>query len=403
MQPIMPKIRTVNFACLVAFPLMLLTAGPIQAQVAVSSLSKLKDSGYAIMDDINTSLLHHVKTGAAYDRSVVARNRPSPNLPEPQDTFSLLQKASSQNEFERAEVAVTWGNFVARRVQAVQDASGYLIPLQTSWRQYDFASHRFAAEFSMPTRVWGKKATTFHCGGEFQKVKYGFRQACITATNLNAGDPSLKYFTIDDVNLARQVREGFTVQFEVYAMAVPDGRYQILNDQQMLLGSNTVSGIQPVKIVNLALVNRRTGEIYAFAFPEVALTAPEVQAVPASVTTTLVKGNTPRWLKYSESDNGIHYADPDSVKRDGDIVLIREMTDYTKLGEGQAASQIGIFSFNCAKRTARGIGLKTYGDHKGLGEMLREWVAAEDMGTVATGSVLENTLNFACNATPVAR
>lgn len=396
----MPNKKIINFACLVAVPLMLLAA-PLQAQVPVSSLSTLKDSGYAVMDDINMALLHHVKTGEAYDLAVVARNLPNPNISEQKDIFSLLQKASSQNEFERAEVAATWGSFVSRRVQALKDASGYLIPLETSWRQYDFSTHRFAAEFTMPTRVWGKKTTTFHCAGEFQKVKHRFRQPCITATNLNAGDPSLKYFTIDDVNLARQVREGFTIRPEVYAMAVPDGRYQVLHDQEMLFGTSTASGVQPVKIVNLALVNRRSGEIYAFAFPGGALKAPEA-LVRGSVTTALVTGSAPRWIKYGNSDNAIHYIDLDSVKRDGEVVLVKEMTDFTKIGDDKAASIIGNYSFNCAKRTARGIGLKTYGDHKGHGEILRELMAGEDLGTVATGTPLENTLNFACNATPVA-
>lgn len=399
-----------GLAYLVSF---LLQSPAAHAQVAVETIPNLEAAGYALMDDINTPLLHRVATGAGYDLRVLAWATGEVNALMPGLDKEVRSKAANKDEFVRHDVFGSWGGFVASRVEVMKNAHSYLIPLRTNWQEYNFSTHRYRAQFSM--RMQNKRAnSSFHCDGAFQEVKHEYLTSCLTATNLNAGDSWLHSFPVDDVQLARNIKENPDL-FRVYGVAKPNGKYQVMRGREIAFISNRefetyiAAGVQPVKIVNLALVDRKSGDIYAFARPfesdqqklasaEGSINSTEVSPPGATSLASSSSQPTSRWSKYYGDDQIIFYADPNSIKREGDVVVVRELEDIVKIGPDKVASKIGIYSYNCAKRSWRLLAEKSYAEHMGMGTVLRESTGTKDPRPVEQGTVAVNALNNACNA-----
>jgi hypothetical protein len=408
-------LKNLNFtaACLA---ILLLQISPLQA--AVENVSNLEAAGYALMDDINTPLLHTVATGAGYDLRVLAWATGEVSARMPGLDKSVRTKAASEDEFDRQDVSVSWGSFITSREQILKSAHGYLIPLRTNWREYNFSTHHYRAEFTMRGERKRSKSS-FHCDGAFQEVKHEYLTSCLTATNLNAGESWLHSFPIDDVLLARQIKES-PDRFRVYAVAVPNGKYQTMRGRDIVFLTRNfnaliAAGVQPVKIVNLALVDRNSGEIYAFSrsFELTTSGLPTQSGVNAKSNslgqqsaasgTENIPAPATRWSKYFADANVTLYADLDSIKRDGDVVVVREMEDLTKVGTNRIASTVGIYSYNCAKRSWRSLNEKSYADHMGVGVVVTESAEAKNMGVVMQENVSVHALNNACNAPSVAK
>jgi hypothetical protein len=369
--------------------------------------------GYVLMDDINTPLLHHVATGESYDLRVLALN-PDHNFDGP--SSKARTKAYSSNEFERAESAPEWSAFISDRVQALKNAHGYLIRLNTEWGEYDFSKNRFPIKLRMTKQAWNS-SSTFHCAGTYklEKRRFGkeYRTACLTASNLNAYDPFLQYFPVQDVSMARTIKE-HSSSFSIYALAEPAGKYQLLRGNEiryMPLETFVASGIQPVKITGLILVSYQGKKIIA---------ASRIASEPLGLPARLGKKSNPDrdqdtaseekppgaarmavpsdWKMVTGTAQTSFYADALSVKREGGVVLIRQMSDSKDADSTGCRSFVGVYSHNCNRRTSRLVSLKGYNQAMGQGGVVSDSATPEDLGLIQAGTVGEAMFNFACNA-----
>jgi hypothetical protein len=375
--------------------------------------------GYVLMDDINTPLLHHVATGAPYELFTLAASLDGMGSDEVQT--KTRSKASSKSEFERFEAASEWENFILDRVHSLKNSQGYVIELNTSWGEYDFAKSRMPVQLEMIRitmlhKVW-RPSSTFHCHGTYKReiLRYGseFRTACLTAANLNAGDPFLQYFPLQDIALARAIRQS-PWEYRIYALAKAAGKYQLTRGKEIRyvpLETYVASGIQPVKITGLVLTRRQGRKILAVSsMSSEPLGAPASPIDPANggmnngmVTApsaaTTARGTVSGEWKMLTQDNGTtFYADPSSIKREGGVVLIRQMLDLSEADDSGHRSFVKIFSYACNKRTYRLVSMKGYNQPLGWGGVLSDLATPQDFGSIKPGTIAEVQFNFACNA-----
>jgi len=382
-------------------------------ELAAQTIHDLASYGYVLMDDINTPLLHHVATGTPYDPRVLAAIKDGwgdSNSP----SGTMRMKASSRDEFQRAEVAGEWGSFIHDRVQALKNAQGYLISLVTDWGEFDFARNRYPIKLRMLHR---SPHATFHCLGAYgvENHRYGqdLRTACLTAVNLNANAPFLQYFPLQDLALAREIRK-IPGDYRIYALAEPAGKYQLTRGkeiQYMPLDTFVASGIQPVKITGLVLTTLDGRKILAIsrmsseplgttASPAATANgAMDNGAAPAQKAGVTARATaSAEWKMLAQNSETTFYADPSSIKREGGVVLIRQMLDSSEADAKGRRSFVEIFSYDCNKRTHRLVSMKGYNQSMGRGGVLSDMATPEDFGLVKAGSIAEAMFNFACNA-----
>lgn len=383
--------------------------GQAHAQTAIGTLGQMIDSGYVYMSDMNTPLMHHVKTGDGYDLRILAAGEMGPGELWLSDD-QIRKKAASKNEFDRMEVAGPWSNHVKSQVERLKIARGYIIPLKTSWKEYNFSNHRFAASFRMNKSGGWRSKSSFHCLGAYAQASNNeYLTSCVTAKNLNAGEDWLQYFQIDDYELAKDVKSN-GYKYSVFALAVDDGKYQVNRGNEMRympLETYRVTGFQPVRIVNLILVEPdKKWNVYAFSRPiEDAFTV-----IDKGAKANLRDGNgnqvqasqdnlkkSPDFVAYAKNGGGVFYMDENGAKREGDIVVVKEIEDYVQPGPDNSLSRTGVYSYNCARRTWRRLGLKTYAEHMAQGALITESVDKSDGGYADNGTISAIALNNACN------
>ena len=369
-------------------------APAIAQGVLPNTLNELQATGYTLMDDLNTPLLHHVITGENYDLRVLAHGDSSDGV----RMYGGLMRAQfdSGNEFERANVQATWNSEIARRIQTLRDHNNFLIPLQADWKQYDFATKRYAIDLYMNRR--GAGATySMHCAGALRRLnKREIGTACLASSELNAHVPFLQSFPIDDLGVARQLKDT-PGNYRIFALAEPAGKYQIQhgNTVQYMADSIYVGlGIQPVKITNLILAERPSGVIraYAKAF-QTNITA----NVPPVGSVSGVAQPGPKWRQISSLNPSI-YVDLDSLHRDGDTVVVSQLTDFSIARPEGFQSLVETLSYNCAMRSSQQISLRIFNGGHGGGVMLGSSNELHNPVPIQVGTVGETLLNFVCNA-----
>lgn len=402
-----------------------------------ASMPELQASGYTLMDDLSTPLLHHVATGAKYDLHILAQGEHVDGFGIPDD---VRRKAASKNEFERADVEAVWAGVVAQRVQQLKNSKGYLVALESNWKEYDFGTRRYGVELHMAKHAWRSKSS-FHCAGAYSQIgRNEYATACLTATDLNNGAASLQYFTFLDVALARRVKES-PGNFRVYAIAQPSGSYQTTKGREISyvpLETFTASGVQPVKISNLMLVERNGGAILAYAQgfsegaasraatssgssgavsapassvpaaraqvqPQAQAQAPAQLPVPspglsnAASATLQAMAPGPKWRRIGGAAP-VFYSDMDSVRRVGDVVVVRELADFSGPQAGAYQSVVRTLAYHCAKRTVRQMSVKSYSDRHAAGAVVSDDANPIDLAPFKPNTVGEASFNFACNA-----
>jgi hypothetical protein len=363
-------------------------------------------------------LLHHVATGASYDLDVLARGDLHTGVRKPEG--ELRARVTGHDQFERAEAMPKWGAFIDQRVQALQNLKKYLIPLWTNWGEYELAPSRFHIKLRMDKLASFGSAQSYHCAGTYKKEKNNFLTACVTAVNLNGKDPFLNYFPIQDTGFARHLSK-YSGKYKVWAVAEPAGKYRILRGNEiryMPLDIYAASGIQPVRITELILADAYDGRIFAVSksnddatgtpLPATETAAdgkirvieePPFPTIPSPVESTPSDGQT-GWRVIARDPAGIFYADTNSVKRKDGLVSVRMLIDFTEPGSTGTRSDVGLYEYNCNKRTSRRLAFKKYSSNMGEGAVTAESSEPFDFGFVQKKTNSELMFNFACNAVP---
>lgn len=394
----------------------MLAAGPAVAGEP-DNLKELSALGAVIMDYVSTPLLHHVATGTPYDISVLAGRSQDDhaNVDRPQP--ELRSKVLNRNEFIREEAVPQWTRYVQGRIAEIGAARSYVIPLQVSWQEYDFSRKRYNIAWHMNRLSSLNGGPSYHCAGAFAVTpKRELRTACLHAVNEDEHDPFLQSFPIDNMVLARDVREK-TFLFRVYAVAEPAGPYKVLKGTEiryMPLQIYAAAGFQPVRITRLLLTNSNNGDIYEIstrpgAAPwgtqATAGTGTGSLAIRSDAAPTGQPGTGPaapagwQFLLHDQADDV--YVDAGSIKRNGAIVIMRVLLNYGASASQAAHSRIVLYENDCAHRTSRELLTKRFAEADGKGIVVAERAAGQSSQPalpVLAETIGETLYNFSCNA-----
>ncbi|CAN7442454.1 surface-adhesin E family protein [Massilia sp. LjRoot122] len=383
-------------------------AGLAHAQeTAPRHLADLEANGVVFMDDINTPLLHHAATGTAYNPRVLARGDEHTKVPRPEGR--LRDRLHEQDEFVRQEAMPLWQTFLDGRIAVLRQARAYLIPVNVRWMDYDFARARFPIALEMNKRASLNAGPTYHCAGAFDVgPQRSFKTACLHAVNEDQNDAFLRSFPVEDHVLARRLRQERD-KYLMFAVAEPAGKYRVLRGNEiryMPLEIYAAAGYQPVRITQLVLATPE-GEVIAVArknstLPRAEPAARPVRsdggaAAPASPTAP------PGWTLVGQDATSALYADPDSVRREGAIVMLRTLTDLGEQAGIGMKSAVSLYESDCGRRTTRLLRHKGFAGRFGKGGVFAEALEPQPAMAIVVGSIGESLFNYACNASSAAR
>jgi hypothetical protein len=106
------------------------------------------------------------------------------------------------------------------------------------------------------------------------------------------------------------------------------------------------------------------------------------------------------WIEMSRNDDYAAYADPSTIRREGDLVKMWSMFDYKNLQPGPGGkpylSTRRHFEYDCKQRRARALGASVHAVKAGNGEALIATDARLGWSKVAPDSADDFLLKFAC-------
>lgn len=390
-------IRTRTAAVLAAMIAPLASVNCAAAQTPTPRhLSEFETAGYVFMDDVNTPLLHHAATRSGYDLRVLANGDGRTEVHRPE--MELRRKLDSSDEFVRAEVLPAWQSVVAERIVKLRGARGYLIPMQVSWGDYDFARAGYAVNLAMNTRASARGAS-YHCAGAFAPADgRSTLTACLHAVNEDTADPFLRFFPVEDQVLARTLRHTRN-QYMLFAVAEKEGEYRDVRTKRKpstALGMHKVAGFQPVRITQLVIA-KPEGDILLVAQSRQHATSPMAARGPSAPAA----GPGPGWTSIAQDEGATLYVREDSVRRQGKVVLMRALVDFNKVQQSGARSWLAVYEGDCDKRSLRTVQLKRFGEALAQGAPMSVEDPAEVPSVPQKDTFGERILARAC-ATPAA-
>lgn len=106
------------------------------------------------------------------------------------------------------------------------------------------------------------------------------------------------------------------------------------------------------------------------------------------------------WIEISRSDDYLAYADPSSVRRDGDLVKMWSMFDYKNPQPGIPGktylSTRRHFEYDCKRGRARALAVSSHAAREGKGDALASASVKYEWRAVVPESADDYLLKFAC-------
>jgi hypothetical protein len=248
------SIRT-KIATLVAVALLLLK--PAFAEMPMfSTVAEYESAGYQRVESLDILLLAQQKTGFKLD--------PEKLLDATGDGWSgtLRQRYESykhsKDRTERFEMSQIIGYDLKDRQAAISRARGYLLPLKVSVEQ--FSAARGGLPLSLSLDVYPASGRrSYQCAGLQARSALA---ACLSASNLETGDPIFDLLPMPDANIAAQVKGWIeSRRLILYALGVPNSPYQGTSAIPSDLTQRGVTGNQPTTIVELLLVDSSNNKV----------------------------------------------------------------------------------------------------------------------------------------------
>ena len=255
--------------------LLALTLSVIEASALAQPASALgnwrdyEKAGYVAMNGMTTPLLHYARTGQMFDALQLAVDAESELPDELRRDFSRLRTSHAMafpDEFNRQEVKTRLEAFMKGEAEVLKEAGGYLYLAKGQLMGYDFARKGFPLKLELADPVL-KSKERWSCQGVHHLVDSQTRgKTCISAANLGT-EPSLQFLPVDDLQLAKQLRQKESVNSLQYVVvAHVDGKYRVLHKARPtvrvgLIGMAIVLGIQPTQATELLVIDQRSGDI----------------------------------------------------------------------------------------------------------------------------------------------
>lgn len=106
------------------------------------------------------------------------------------------------------------------------------------------------------------------------------------------------------------------------------------------------------------------------------------------------------WFEIARSEKFIAYADPASIRKEGETVKMWNMFDYQSAQAGPSGKQFlsvkRQFEYDCSKGRARMLAISSHAEKEAKGEVVAGNSLNLDWSPVKAGSVDASLLKYAC-------
>jgi len=124
---------------------------------------------------------------------------------------------------------------------------------------------------------------------------------------------------------------------------------------------------------------------------------------PETLGETLWKtacGKMAEWVELSQSDTAVFYADPTTIRKNGNVVSMWTLTDYKTPQFGSSKdphlSTLHQLDFDCIQETRRLRSITVYSGAMGAGAVLDTFTRQDDWRAVVHGTSGKTDWKFAC-------
>ena len=107
------------------------------------------------------------------------------------------------------------------------------------------------------------------------------------------------------------------------------------------------------------------------------------------------------WFEIGVNEKFTAYADPATIKKEGNITRMWNMFDYkapqvTETGKKYLSVKLH-YEYDCKDKRARGLAATSFAEHQAKGEKIADSNMSLPVRAVAPGSEDEMLLNYACS------
>ncbi|WP_297504713.1 hypothetical protein [Ferrovum sp.] len=225
------------------------------------SFDEMSQEGYVLLDSVNMSLLYLLSTSEKFDPKATLYYGKMDVPGEFQDSVNTL---ASRDEFKSHEALLRLSPFLDARIQVMNNAKAYLIPLNVTIGPYDFAKKRFPLLIDLPVTL-KKSNKQLYCSGAFEQLRNEVSTVCIEPTNWNKNSLAFNYLDIDDSNSAESFKQNYQNHQIAFVFVVEkNGDINLYNKNYLEYGfapRHKISVIQPVKVIGIIIYDLSTENV----------------------------------------------------------------------------------------------------------------------------------------------
>lgn len=103
------------------------------------------------------------------------------------------------------------------------------------------------------------------------------------------------------------------------------------------------------------------------------------------------------WVKVNETETGVIYVDPATLRKDGDLRRVWGLTDLKARDAGGELSRRRLDEYDCRQERYRILSISTHSGSMAMGTILFRDSDSSEWQYAAPGSVAGDLLGFACS------
>jgi hypothetical protein len=277
-----------------------------------STVAEYEAAGYKRMESIDILLLSQQKTGLKIDVDNLisaAGDDWSGILRQRYNSYKQVKEKSARFEIEQA-----LSYEVQDRQSAIGRSKGYLLPLNVSVTSYDASRGGLPLSFSLNVYPDSSKKS-YQCAGLQPGALVG---ACVSGINLESADPIFQVLTTPDENIGRIIKSEIEAKrISFYALAEPNGSYQVKSSLEKEIAQKGAMGNQPTTIVGIVVIKADDQRVLSNATAQPVQAADKADATSENQESVHIASNKiPSSIPRGKPSDANHPDGPENVNKE---------------------------------------------------------------------------------------
>ena len=102
------------------------------------------------------------------------------------------------------------------------------------------------------------------------------------------------------------------------------------------------------------------------------------------------------WVRINETDTGVIYVDPTTIRKDGDLRTVWGLTNLKTRDSAGELSRRRLDEYDCKQERYRIVSISTHSEAMAMGRILTRDSDSSEWQYAAPGSVAGDLLGFVC-------